>query len=145
MATDVMSDREMRETQAFLEDIRTGTGPLNAGIAVGWSPAKIKRLLRDEAFAEMVDVARERLHESIEKTLYQLADGGHIKAIQMVLYNERADRWKDVRHINVEQHSTLDIGVVESVKTAARELLRENGVAALQQPVEAIETTAVEK
>jgi len=138
-----MTEREKRDTFTFLEDIRTGTGPLNAGIAVGWSPAKIKRLMRDESFAEMVDVARERMHESIEKTLYQLAEGGHIKAIQMVLYNERADKWKDVRHISVEQHSTLDIGVVESVKTAARELLKENGVAALQQQ-SAIETSAVE-
>lgn len=139
-----LSDREIRELNVFLEDIRSGTGPLNAGLAVGWSPAKIRRFMNDEEISEMCHVAKERLHESIEKTLYQLAQGGHVKAIQMVLYNERSERWKDVRHINVEQHATLDIGVVESVKTAARELLREQGVAAFQRPMAAIEATAVE-
>ena len=140
-----LTDREARDIQVFLEDVRTGTGPLNAGIAVGWSPAKVRRLLNDEEFSELYHTAKERLHETIEKTLYQMAQAGHVKAMQMVLYNERSDRWKDVRHIQVEQHSTLDIGVVESVKVAARELLREQGVAALQAPRQAIEAQAVEK
>jgi hypothetical protein len=139
-----MTEREQRETFTFLEEIRVGTGPINAGVAVGWSPAKVRRLLNDPDFAELVSTAKERLHEDIEATVYRLAKNGHVKAIQMVLYNERSEKWKDVRHINVQQHSTLDIGVVESVKTAARELLREQGVAALQQPAAAIEATAVE-
>jgi hypothetical protein len=139
-----LTEKEKGETLMFLEDVRTGTGPINAGVAVGWSPAKVRRFLNDPEFAELVSTAKEQLHEDIEATVYRLAKGGHIKAAQMVLYNERSERWKDVRHINVQQHSTLDIGVVESVKTAARELLREQGVAALQQKPAAIEATAVE-
>ena len=58
----------------------------------------------------------------------------------MVLFNERGDRWKDVRHIEVTRNETLDVGVVVSVKQSALELLREQGVGALQP--EAIEVSS---
>lgn len=139
-----MTDREQAELDRFFEQLFEGHGPLNAALAVGWSPAKLRKLQKDPEFLELIDVARERRLEGYEKVLHDLANGGHFRALQMVLFNERSEKWKDVRHINVEQHGTLDIGVVESVKLAARELLREQGVAALQPQNEAIEATATE-
>lgn len=139
-----MSDRDMRETMVFMEDVRTGTGPMNAAIAVGWSPAKLKRLMQDPGFADLLDVARERRLETVEKTLWELAQGGHFKAIQMVLYNERSEQWRDVRHIQVERHDQLDIGIVVSVKEAALASLREAGVAAFQMAPAVIEATATD-
>jgi hypothetical protein len=135
-----MTDREMREVECFIESVRGGTGPLNAAIEVGWTPAALKRRMKDPEFVELVELARERRLESIETTLYQMAERGHFKAIQMVLYNERAHRWKDVRHLSVTRSETLDVGIVVSVKEAAKQLLREHGVASAQPA--AIETTA---
>jgi hypothetical protein len=127
-----MTDRELRELDRFLEDVRCGTGPLNAAIAVGWSPAKLRSMQKDPEFVELLGIAKERRLEGYEKTLHDLADAGHFKALQMVLFNERSERWKDVRHIQMTASTQLDVGVVVSVKQSVAELLRENGVAALQ-------------
>lgn len=137
-----LSDREAKDTFTFLEDIRVGTGPLNAGLAVGWSPAKVRRLLKDAEFVELMNAASEMRLESVEKTLWQLADRGHFKAIQMVLFNKRPDAWRDIKHIQVDKRETLEVGVVVSVKAAALELLREQGVDAFQPEQTAIEVEA---
>ena len=143
MAEKPMSDKDTWELEMFLEEVRNGTGPLNAAIAVGWSPAKLRRLQKDEEFVELLDICKERRLEGYEKTLHDLADKGHFRALQMVLFNERSDKWKDVRHIEVERHDTLDVGVVVSVKQSALELLREQGVSALQPSApEAIDVTS---
>lgn len=134
-----MSDKDIVELEQFLEAVRTGTGPTNAAIAVGWSPAKLRRLQKDPEFVELLDVARERRLEGYEKTLHDLADRGHFRALQMVLFNERSERWKDVRHIQMTSNETLDVGVVVSVKQSALELLREQGVASLQPGTEIID------
>ena len=128
----LLSDREIRDLEAFLEEVRCGTGPLNAAIAVGWSPAKLRRMQKDPEFVELVQVSKERLLESHERTLNDLAGAGHFKALQMILFNERSERWKDVRHIQTSVSETLDVGVVVSIKQGVTELLREEGVAALQ-------------
>lgn len=135
-----MTDRETREMDRFLELVRTGTGKLNAAIEVGWSPAKLRKLEKDPEFIELLEICRERRLEGYEQTLHELADKGHFRALQMVLFNERGDKWKDVRHIEVTRNDTLDVGVVVSVKQSALELLREQGVGALQP--EAIEATS---
>ena len=140
-----MSTKEMDQVSEFLEAVRVGTGPLNAGIAVGWSPAKVRRLMKDEDFVEMVEVAKERMLESIEQVLYEMSLRGHFKALQMVLHNERSDRWRDIKHIQIDKRETLDVGVVVSVKRAALETLREQGVAALQPAPEIIEATVVDE
>lgn len=127
-----MTPRETRELNAFLEALRCGVGPTNAGIAQGWSPAKLRRILRDPETAELVAIAREQRLEGYEETLHNLAVGGHFKALQMVLFNERSERWKDVRHIQMTANTQLDVGVVVSVKQSVAELIRENGVGALQ-------------
>jgi hypothetical protein len=137
-----MSDKDIVELEQFLEYVRTGTGPTNAAIAVGWSPAKLRRLQKDPEFVELLDISRERRLEGYEKTLHDLADRGHFRALQMVLFNERSERWKDVRHIQMTSSETLDVGIVVSVKQSALELLREQGVAALQPGTEIIDVEA---
>jgi hypothetical protein len=145
-----MTDKETAELDRFLELVRNGVGKLNAAIEVGWSPAKLRRFEKDPEFIELLEVCRERRLEGYEQTLHELADKGHFRALQMVLFNERGDRWKDVRHIQVERHDTLDVGVVVSVKQSALELLREQGVASLQPAapdaidVESHESSAIE-
>lgn len=136
-----MTDRERRDMHRFLEDLRVGVGPLNAAIAVGWSPAKLERMMKDPSFAELVNMAQEQLLESIEETLHKMAQGGHFKALQMVLLNKRPTVWRDIKHIQIEQTTSLDVGVVVSVKQAAIELLRERGVAALQPAVLDVESS----
>jgi hypothetical protein len=127
-----MTQREMRELDSFLEALRNGVGPLNAAVAQGWSPAKLRRIQKDPEIAELIMMARERRLEGYEETLHSMANAGHFKALQMVLFNERSERWKDVRHIQMTANTQLDVGVVVSVKQSVAELIRENGVAALQ-------------
>lgn len=138
-----MTDKEIRELEQFLEDVRLGTGPTNAAIAVGWSPAKLRRLQQDPEFVELLSIARERRLESYEKVLHDLAANGHFRALQMVLFNERSERWKDVRHIQVTRNDTLDVGVVVSVKNSVLELLQQHGVEAFQ-PGGALDVVDVE-
>ena len=109
-----------------------GTGPTNAAVAQGWSPAKLRRMQKDPETAELIAVAQERRLETYEETLHQMAVAGHFKALQMILFNQRSQHWKDVRHIQMTANTQLDVGVVVSVKQSVAELIRENGVAALQ-------------
>ena len=132
VAAKKMSDKDIREMEDFLEDVRCGTGVTNAAIAVGWSPAKLRRLQGDPEFLELLTIARERRLESYEKVLHDLAEAGHFRALQMVLFNERSERWKDVRHIQVSRNDTLDVGVVVSVKNSVLELLAQHGVETFQ-------------
>lgn len=139
-----LSDRELRDRTRFLEDIRCGVGPLNAAVARGWSPRQLDAKMREPEFAELVSVARERKFETLEETMFHMAKDGHFQALKMSLL-QRPDRWRDIKHVQIDQQGTLDVGVVLSVKQAAMELIREGGVAALQPggvlDVESIEVT----
>lgn len=134
-----------RMTQ-FFERVQEGCGPLNAAIEVGWSPARLNALMRDDDFAELLGIARERLLEDLEEVVVRKARDGNVKCLQMVLYNQRSEKWKDVRHIKMERSGALDPSTVTSVKQALIEVLRGSGDAvALMQPApKMIEATAVE-
>lgn len=138
-----MTDKEIREEEAFLEAVRLGVGPTNAAIAVGWSPAKLRRLQQDPEFVELLSIARECRLEGYEKVLHDLASAGHFRALQMVLFNERSEKWKDVRHIQVSRNDQLEVGVVLSVKNSVLELLQQNGVETFQ-PGGALDVVDVE-
>lgn len=127
----------------FFERVREGCGPLNAAIEVGWSPAQLRARERDPEFLELLAISQERLLESLEEVVVRKARDGNVKCLQMVLYNQRADKWKDVRHIKMERSGQLDQGVVVSVKQAMLEMIRDNGdITALQPTPVAIEATA---
>ena len=53
-------------------------------------------------------------------------------AITMVLFNRRADRWRDVKRIEVRTDATATINSTESAKAAAIALLADRGVDAMQ-------------
>lgn len=121
--------REIVQTDKFLERIREGCGQLNAAIEVGWTPAGLRQRMKDPEFFDLVQMSEERSLEDVEEVLHRKAKDGNIRALQMVLYNRRGHRWKDVRHIKVERKDALDPGVVLSVKAALAESLRSGSLA----------------
>jgi len=130
-----MSDTQLREIEEctrFLELVRMGVGPLNAGLEVGWSPAKTRRMLKQQEFGDLVADANDQLDENIQAALARAAQNGNMTAIQMWLYNRRPEEWRDVKRIEVHNQTEVSIGIVASVKQAAAELLREHGPKALQ-------------
>jgi hypothetical protein len=127
-----LTERDAREQERFFALLSDGARPLHAAVEVGWSPAKLRRLTRDPEFAELMATAEEMLDETIEESLYQSALKGNFRAQQMWLLNRQGKKWRDVRHIQIDQRQTLEVGVVLGVKQAAAELLRSNGIAALQ-------------
>lgn len=121
------------ERELFLMAVAAGTPPDLAGIEVSWTPRRTRLNLADPDFAEMVRMAQDRSLDSIELALYKLAtEGKNLGAMQMILYNKRPVEWKDVRRIEVNQHTTISIGAVAATIEAAKALMREVGPAALQ-------------
>lgn len=118
--------------EQFLELVAHGVHPVNAGIQVGWTPAKTKAMMRDAEFADLVSGATDRANATIEEALYVKAASGNVSAIQMWLFNREPERWRDVKRIEVRSDHRVQIGLVESVKTGVLELLNANGVEAMQ-------------
>jgi hypothetical protein len=139
-------EKQAAQHTRFFERVLEGCGPLNAAIEVGWSPAELRRKMADPEFADTVNIVLERRLEGVEETIWAKAREGVRWAAQMVVYNHRAESWKDVRHIRTEHSTALDPGVVTSVKQAMLEMLRGDvdSIAAMQPPMEAIEATAVD-
>ena len=122
---------------------REGCGQMNAAEAVGWTPAKLKKLLKDPEFLELDRIMQVRLLETIEEKEYELARRGNQRAIEMVLFCKAADRgWHPpTQKVSIERNDTVRIEMVNSTVAALKEALALPGaVAALQQG--AIEATA---
>jgi len=132
MSSKQLTEREAEEHQKFFELVRTGVRPIHAAVEVGWSPAKLRTLMKRPDFMELIDVAENMLDETVEEALYNSALKGNFRAQQMWLLNRQGKKWRDVRHIEVNSRERLEVGVVLGVKQAAAELLRSEGVAALQ-------------
>jgi hypothetical protein len=120
------------EREQFLRLLKMGVGPINAGVEVGWPPAKTRRIMQEPDMALLVKDAVTQLDETIEFQLVEQAKKGNLTAIKMWLNTRMPERWPDITKVHVTHESTIQIGVVNSVKQAAIELLREHGVAALQ-------------
>jgi hypothetical protein len=123
---------EMLEAERFIELIAVGCHPVNAGIQVGWSPAKTKKQMKDAEFNDIVTGALERANATVEEALYAKAISGNVSAIQMWLFNREPDRWRDVKRIEVRSEHRVQVGMVESVKVGVLELLRTQGVGQMQ-------------
>ena len=132
MSTDDKLFHDIVERELFVELMAYGTSAMNAGIEVGWSPRQTKRNLSDPEFKELVDAACDRANGTIEKALFDTAAKGNVSAVQMWLYNKKPDEWRDVKRIEIRQDTQITIGMVQSVKQGALELLREQGVQAIQ-------------
>lgn len=120
------------ERELFLELVADGTPLELAGYEVQWTPRQIKRNLADPMFMEMVNAAADRAVDSIELAMFRLARKGNLGAQQMILYNRRPDRWKDLRRIEVKTETMITRVEIMATKEALIESLRELGTAALQ-------------
>ncbi len=123
---------QVRERETFLARVAQGT-PVNlAAFEVRWSPKRLKQEMANSDFVELVDAAVERSFDAVEETLMRKARDGNMAAIQMVLFNRRAHKWRDVKRIEVRHEGGVTVQAVEATKVAALELLREHGVGAMQ-------------
>lgn len=123
---------EMIAREQFIEQIAVGVAPVNAGIAVGWSPAHVRKLMKDDEFLDIIRGAQERANGTVEESLFNRAVAGNVAAMQMWLFNREPDRWRDVKRIEVRSEHRVTVAAVESVKSGVLELLREQGVGAMQ-------------
>lgn len=142
--TDLVDEKEVRTSRRFLELVADGVGIVSAGIEVGWSPAKTKRMVKEPEFAELVGFAQDQTIESVEKAVVDAAKKGNVRAAQFFLLNRAPDRWRDVKHIQVDQNTQLDVGVIVGVKEGVLEALRAGGIKSLQPAREVIETDVVD-
>lgn len=129
---DPVAQIDLIERKEFLDKLVEGQRPLHAGLALGWSPAKINRVCAEPDMAEMIRVVDDYNDESVEMALLRTARAGNFSAQQFWLMNRRPRLWQDVRKVQVTKSETVSVEVVHSVKAATLELLREQGVAALQ-------------
>lgn len=123
---------DMVAAERFIELVAVGIHPVNAGIEVGWTPARTKARMRDPEFADMVQGACERANATMEQALYAKGLAGNVTAMQMWLFNRDPDRWRDVRRIEIRSDHRVSVTAVESVKAGVLELLRSQGVGAMQ-------------
>lgn len=123
------------EAEMFLEWVKIGTPPLHAALEVGWSPARLRQMLSDPEFKALVDAMEEYKDQTIEQALFDQAKKGAGWAVQMWLYNRQPDRWRDTKRIEVRSETTIQVGIVASVKEAALALLRERPIGELQEGI----------
>lgn len=115
------------ERELFLELIADGIPPNLAGFQCQWTPRQTKLNLADPEFAQLVRAARTRAVDSVEHMLFAQAKKGNMAAIQMVLYNERGEQWRDVKRIEVRGEVTVNhIDLVAAKEVALAELRRGN-------------------
>ena len=121
---------EVDEDELWIRKIASGTTPLNAGLELGWWPKKIEAKMTE--YGEMVSTAQLSADGDVIKALHHSAVRGNISAIQMWLFNRRPAEWRDVKRIVVSGSAEAKPDMVQSTKMAALELLRENGIVAMQ-------------
>jgi hypothetical protein len=125
------------EVWVFLELVREGAGEINAAYSVNWTGAKLKRLMKDPDFIEMITEAKGRRIEQIEEVAYKMAMRGNVRCIELTLFCQAADRgWKPPaqRH-EVNQTGRIDVDIVMSVQEAARQMLQQGTLGQLSAPI----------
>lgn len=126
------SPKLIREQMRFFELVRSGVRPLHAAHELGWSPAKLRKMMRDRDFADLAATAEEMVDESVEQSLYAAATKGNVRAQQFWLLNRRSDKWRDVRHLEVQSTHQLDVQQIEGVKAGVLAALQQGGVRSLR-------------
>lgn len=128
---------EMRERQRFIEKIGVGVDPLLAGLEVGWSIMKTRRITAE--MRELVDAARNIGELRIGQVVIDLAHRGVEWAVKLVMFNRRPDLYKDVRHIEVKHSDAQPAHVLRALREEMRavvvEAARSGAVAQLQAPI----------
>ncbi len=124
------------EVLEFLELVRGGSGEVNAAYSVNWSPAKLRKMMRDGDFAELVQESKLRLVESLEETVVKRAMAGNVRCLELYLFTQAAERgWRPpTQRVDVRKEITAKVEVVAAVKAGLLQALKEEGgVEALQQ------------
>lgn len=130
----------------FFELVAGGCPPINAAIEVGWTPARLRVMMKSPEFMELLNDAEMQAIGKVENALFVRACMGNVTAMQFYLLNRDPDRWRDVKRIEVKSDSTINLGTVASVKAAVLDLLKEQGAEAMQAVAhpKAIEATATD-
>lgn len=145
-----MTGADHLRMEEFLEAVRDGQGINSSAIAhLGWSPAKLREMMRDPDFKAMVEVAELQLKESVVHSIYRMARDlrrPNLAAAQTILYCKHADEgWRPpTQRVAINQRTSVEITAVAERKQAAIELLREQGIKALQPPVAEIEQGVID-
>lgn len=132
VAPDTIEAFELEEKRQFLDRLAQGYGPDVAGGAIGWSPHRIKQILRDPDMQQLMKLVDSRLDQNVVRAMYLAAVTGNVTAGQFWLLNRRPEEWRDTKKIVVERNERVSIEVIHSVKQGALELLQEAGIRALQ-------------
>ena len=118
----------------FLEAIRNGSGPINAGLSIGWTPEKTRKIMRDPDMVAAVADIREALTETLEERVIQLADRGNARMLELWLFCHAADRgWRPpTQRVQIGGGTTVRVEVVEAARQSALAIMEKHGVKALQ-------------
>lgn len=120
------------QKELFLSLVAQGVAEPNAAFEVDWSPFKLRKILKDPEFRDLIRDARDRCDGDVQKAVHTAALKGNVSAQSLWLFNRQPALWRDVKRIEIRQDTTISIGAVNSYKEAALQLLREQGVGAIQ-------------
>lgn len=125
----------------FVELIARGYGVYYAGLAVGWSEAKIKTMVADPEMSEIVHTIQEFHNDTVEYAILRNAQAGNSQAQKLWALAKMPERgWVEKKTHVIEGQARLD--VVHSVKEALRHALHtEEDIAAAHERF-VIDTTA---
>lgn len=130
--SDALALSETEQIEEWLTLIREGTPPVLAGYEVGWLPAKTNKYLADPSIAELVEAAGDLSVDAIERVLFAKANAGNMTAIQLVLFNRRPERWRDVKRVEINGNLRITADEAASQAAIVLEMLRNGDVSALQ-------------
>lgn len=130
----VLSPDESMQLEEFLTLVAGGrNGMLTAGLAVGWTPKRLREITADADIAELIGYAVEQKIEYVEDKLFSLIEKESFPAIQMFLYCQGAHRgWRPPQQrVAVDHQGKVAIERVNAVRQAAIALMESHGPAAL--------------
>lgn len=130
--SDALALAEADQIEEWLTLIREGTPAVLAGYEVGWLPAKTRRYMADPSIAELVEAAGDLAVDSIERVLFDKGKAGNMTAIQMILFNRRPERWRDVKRVEIAGNLRITADEAASQAAIVLAMLRDGDVAALQ-------------
>lgn len=124
---------ETAKRRAFIERVARGFGTTHAGLAVGWSPAQIKRVVGEPEMAEILLAVEEYQNDTVEYAILRNAQAGNSQAQKMWALAKMPERgWVEKKTHVIEGQARVD--VVHSVKEALKDMIHgEDDIAALHR------------
>ena len=132
--TDVLAKPAILDRlQEFVEFVCAGRGPLNAALAVGWTPKDLRELETSPQFQQLMGECETRKLESLEQVAFEMAMNKNASMLQMILYCKGAERgWRPpTQRVAVHHQGTVAVETIEATKKALLEIMAEHGAEAL--------------